>query len=214
MKLRFFTLVTLFFAFTGLSMAQNDPKSDAILKDSKNKFNQLGDISGNITYTLENPSMPNGKETKQGTFGYKKGKYFIKFPNEQIYCDLKKVWVYMVKEKEVNVSTYNPAEDMSVDRVYKTYETDTKSKYEKETVIGGITYSHISLFSIKKDSEFWKYEVFINKSSGLMEQMKMTKRNGSVVTYLLSAIKTNAGLSDTGFTFTVPAGVDVIDLDE
>ena len=195
-QFRIYTLMLSFVLAFVIGFGQGDAKANKIIKDSHAKFESLKDISADFVYTITNPSLDK-PIVKSGSLNMKGNKYMIKFSEEQFYCDGKTIWVYLVDEEEVTITDYSEEESMSVERIYKTYEDNTKSKYDKED---GNAHK-VSLFMQDDDSDVWKVEMWINKSTKLIDKAVMHGRNGSIYKYQLNKIKTNAGLSDSKFTF-------------
>lgn len=189
----YFLAAILTLAFT-TTQAQSDPKADKILKESKAKFNSLSDISASFDYRLDNPNL-NNPITKKGTVKIKKNKFQIKFTDEEFYCDGNTVWVSLTEDQEITLTNFDPEESMSVERIYDIYEENTRSKYDGEQ-----NGNHkITLFMLDKESDIWKVEVWVSKSTKLTQKAIMYGRNGSKYNYDLKNIATNKGIADSQF---------------
>ncbi len=129
-------------------------------------------------------------------------------------CDATTIWVVMKTEKEVNISQFDPKESLSIDRLYKIYETETKAKYEKDDKLGTLTYSKVSLFALNKTTDYSKVELWINKKSGIIEMAEIHQRNGAIVKYELTNIKTDSGVTESEFVFNKSnyPGFEIVDL--
>lgn len=190
--------VTLFLALIifGAAFGQSDPKADKILKESQTKFKALKNISADFTYTLTNPNLAK-PIIKKGTVKVEGNKYRVNFASESFYCDGKKVWVHLTDEEEVTISAYDPDEAISVDLIYKTYEKDVRSRMDGEE---GTNYK-ISVFMLDEKSDFWKAEIWIDKTTKLVQKAKMYARNGSDYVYDLKNVKTNLTIDPSEFVF-------------
>ncbi len=178
------------------AIAQNNAKADKILKDSKAQFNALSDFSASFTYSLKNPNLQKAI-IKKGKLKIKKAKYKILFTDEEFYCDGKKVWVFLKPENEVNISTFDPDESISVDRVYSIYEKSGKTRLDSEE---GNSYK-ITIFVADDNSDIWKAEVWIGKNNKMLVKGVLHSKNGSQYQYDLQDINTNQGISDAEFVF-------------
>lgn len=208
-----FLLLALVFGFYSITNAQSDPKSKKILSTSKKKFSSLKDYKAGFNYKMENLASKDKPLVKKGTVFVKKNMYKIELPDQVVYCNGEKVWVHLIKEKEVTVSDFDPDESMSISKVYTVYEDDMKSRYDGAKTINGVACHKITLFSKDQDSEYWKVEVLVNQKTNLVEQSKLFGRNGTNHTYTLTSAKSNSGLSSSMFTFdkSKHPGVEVID---
>ncbi|MCB9233508.1 MAG: outer membrane lipoprotein carrier protein LolA [Bacteroidia bacterium] len=192
----FTAILTLTLLVSMTTQAQGDPKADKILKESQAKFKSFKDVSATFTYTLSNPNLDK-PVIKKGSVKMAGDKYAIEFSEEKFYCNGKTVWVYMVEDNEVTITDADPEEGMSIDRIYSVYEKDTKSRFDGEE---GTDYK-ITLFMLDKNSDFWKAEVLINKTTKLISKATMFGRTGSTYEYKLQDMKTNNGFADGIFIF-------------
>lgn len=194
--------------------AQSDPKATSIMNTSKQKFGALKDISSSFKYSLENKNLKEGNSSRTGTIKMKGKKYRISFSEQEVICDAVNIWVIMKSEKEVNISQYDPEESLSIDRLYKIYETETKARFDKDEIIGGNTYNKISLFALNKSTDYSRVELWVNKKNSFIERAAIFQKNGAIIRYELTNLKTDAGIPDTEFVFSKASwpGYEVIDL--
>lgn len=195
--MKYLRLFSLLVALTvsALSVSAQDAKADALLKASKNKFNSLKDLNSAITYTLSNPGLDK-PIVKNGTLDLSGRKFRVIFPDEEIYCNGTYMWVVVKKDKEVSKTDYDQEDGISVNKVYSIYESKTKSRYDG--IEGNI--EKVSLFSTDENSDFRLSELWINKTTKLIEKAKLTARNGSTYEYKMTNIKTDTGTNPAIFT--------------
>ncbi|MCS7073484.1 MAG: outer membrane lipoprotein carrier protein LolA [Bacteroidia bacterium] len=193
--------------------SQRDPRAEKILKSAKNKVNSLTDFSANLKFTLENRATKEKPSIKNGKLKVKADKYRIEFPDQQLICDGKTVWTYLVKEKECNISAFNPNENLSIQRIFKLYESGMKTKYIKQEAVNGIMTDLVHLFP-EGNENYIRVELWIDPKNEMVNQAKLVNKNGSVFTYQLSGIQLNGNLQDTEFTFNQAQypDVEIIDL--
>ena len=188
-----FGLVAVLLLTASLSFAQSDKKADAVIKQSKAKFDACKDISAAFTYTLNNPNLKK-PIVKTGKVVFKKNKYVITFPDEEMYSNGKYIWLKLVSDEEITKSDYTD-ESISPDKIFSLYEKDMKSRYDGEA-----DGAHkVTLFANDKKNDIWKTELMINKSTKLVNSAVMHARNGSTYEYKMSNIKTNTGYPDSMF---------------
>jgi len=207
-------LVIFFCMSLSFLWAQSDPKATNIMNTSKQKFGALKDISSSFKYSLENKNLKEGNLSRTGTIKMKGKKYRISFSEQEVICDAINIWVIMKSEKEVNISQYDPEESLSIDRLYKIYETETKARFDKDEIIGGNTYNKISLFALNKSTDYSRVELWVNKKNSFIERAAIFQKNGAIIRYELTNLKTDAGIPDTEFVFSKASwpGYEVIDL--
>jgi outer membrane lipoprotein carrier protein len=175
--------------------AQSNPKADKAIKASQDKFNGLADVTADFSYTLTNPEMKK-PVAKKGTVILKKNKYKIVFADEEMYCNGKYTWVMLKADMEIMKNDFNAKEDLSPDRLYKTYKEGAKSDYNGEEAGA----HKVTIFANNDDGDIWKTTLWINLETKLIDKAIMYARNGSQYTYLMSNIRVNTGVSDAIFT--------------
>lgn len=169
-----------------------------------------------FTYSVENRADTTKKRiTRSGTLRYhpRKNRFAVDLGDIAILSDGKTVWQFLKKEKEVNISNYDPHEGFSLERVFKIYDQDMKVRLDKTETYKGRTLHKISLFPISDTTDYFRVEVWIEGKTELPERMRISNRDGTVVDYELKSYSTQP-LSDSTFVFDVKAhpGVQVIDL--
>lgn len=188
-----FALIAMVGLFETIASAQTSQKADKIVQQSKAKFEGIKDFKATFTYTLSNPNLKK-PIVKEGTVTFKKDKYKVIFRDEEIYCNAKYVWLKLNEDEEIVKSDVTD-ESLSVDKIYKIYENDTRSRYDGEE---GNAH-HITLFADNDKTDVWKTEVWVDKSSKMVQKFKMYARNGSEYTYEMKNIDTNTGVTDDVF---------------
>jgi outer membrane lipoprotein carrier protein len=177
------------------AQAQSNPKADKVIKASQDKFNALADVTADFSYTLTNPEMKK-PVAKKGTVILKKNKYKIVFADEEMYCNGKYTWVLMNADKEILKNDFNAKEDLSPDRLYKTYKEGAKSDYNGEEAGA----HKVTIFANNDDGDIWKTTLWINMESKMIDKAIMFARNGSQYTYVMTNIKVATGVTDAIFS--------------
>lgn len=218
---KLFQYIPLYLIVAGISSAFvpypkstfQDAKANEILQTSKQKFEALEDFSATFQYALSNSTMRSGQVEKSGAFKYKNGMYFIEFGNQEIYCDLESQWLFLKEENEVNISAYDPEEAISIESVYRIYETKANARYEGETSLNGKKFHKIVLNSLEDEFAYNQVTLWINQTTMLMERAELLDKKQTKETVEFNNIQTNTGLSHADFRFNASQhpNVDVYD---
>ena len=198
---------------TGATLwAQEDP-SEAILDESRKKFESLTDFSASYSYELKNEAMKANKVSKNGTFKYKEGMYFLDLGNQAIYCDLESQWIHLKEDEEVTIVEYDPEEAVNIESVYKVYESNAKSAYQGTETLHGNKTHKILLTSLDKDLEYNQVTLWVNAKTKLLDKAILLDRNQTQEIITFQNMKTNLGFSATDFQFNsaMHPGVEVYD---
>jgi len=177
---------------SGLAQAQG--KADVILKQSQEKFNSLTDITSSLSYTFSNPNL-DATVIKKGSITQKKNKYKTVFEEEEFYCNGKIVWVLLKEEEEITKTHFDPSDNTTLNDIYILPSIAGKTRYDRDY---GDSHK-ISFFPNDKEAEIWKTELWINKSTKLVEQAILHSTNGSFHLYTMQNIQTNTGVDDAAF---------------
>lgn len=212
---KFFCFLALAGIFATISVHAQDAKAKAILdKVSTNLKNAKG-VSAQFTLSI-NDAQGKTRASKSGTFLMKGNQYKISLKDgQQIICDGKSVWTYLAKNKEVQVSNYNPAEQtISPSKLFSgSFAKEYNYKYAGSKTIGGQKVDVITLIP-KKGQSFSKVDLYINSAKNMIAGGHIYDKSGSSYGYTIANVKTNASLSTSTFKFDAKAhpGVEVIDL--
>jgi outer membrane lipoprotein-sorting protein len=210
---RFVGLCSLFCSVFLVGLAQSDPKADEILSASEGKYRKIGQLTASFQKTLEMRGSERKPITVTGKVKIRKEKFRIELSDQVIVCNGKTLWSYLPEDREVTVSNYTEKDGFSPDRIFRISRKEMKARYEGSDQIGSSATDKLTLFPQAKDTEYFKIELWIDKAKQLPAQLKIWNRNGSVVTYRITAIDTQTTLSEADFQFDSSkyADVEVID---
>lgn len=213
MKKTILILLTTFFTVL-LTFGQYDPKALTILDDMSNKFKTYTSFKAGFTFTLKNASA-NINEVSEGELQVRGAKYRIKLPKMEIINNGITVWNYMKEANEVNISSYDPADDeISPNKIYTMYKKGYKYSYIGDKVEGTKTYQIIELVPEDRKNRFFKVRLEINKVDKNIKNWKLFEKNGNIYEYSIKSFTPNTIGDDTPFNFDKAKypGVEVIDL--
>jgi outer membrane lipoprotein-sorting protein len=169
---------------TYLSKKDNDPKAKTILDKLKKQYDSYKTMEISFSMELELPNKPT--EIQNGTVIQDGKKYQLKMKDQEIYCDYKSVWVYLKKNKEVQISDYDESESsaiMSPKQLLSLYE---KGEYIyaiiEERKVGKSTFADIEFKPVQQKIRFYKNEATIDKNSNKMISLRVFSKDGSKYT--------------------------------
>ena len=201
---------------TYTSKRDNDPKAKMILDKLKKQYDSYKTMEINFSMELELPNKPT--EIQNGTVIQDGKKYQLKMKDQEIYCDNKSVWVYLKKNKEVQISDYDESESsaiMSPKQLLTLYE---KGEYIyaiiEERKVGNVTFSDIEFKPVSKKSDFTKMRLTVDKNSNKMVSLRVFSKDGSKYMLKINDIKSNKKYDPALFIFNPKAvtGVHIEDL--
>jgi outer membrane lipoprotein carrier protein len=201
--------------FAALSVsAQYDPKALEILDAMSKKYKSIPAFEANITCNLSNDVDKVNDEFK-GKITVKGDKFRMVLPEQEVINNGATIWTYLPEAKEVNIDNYDPSsEDINPSKIHEVYKKGYKYLYLQDKTDGGVMCEEIDLVPEKKDAQYFKIKMFINKKEKTVQSFTLFDKGGNRYKYTVSKFTANAKVEDSFFTFDPKnyPGVEVIDL--
>ena len=212
MKNLIFGLLALF--LTVSASAQYDPKALEILEAMSKKYKSIPAFEANIACTLTNDVDKINEEFK-GKITVKGDKFRMALPEQEVINNGVTIWTYLPEAKEVNIDNYDPgSEDVNPSKMHEVYKKGFKYLYLQDKTEGGVLCEEIDLVPEKKDAQYFKIKMFINKKEKTIQSFTLFDKGGNRYKYTISKFSANPKVEDTFFAFDPSKypGVEVIDL--
>jgi outer membrane lipoprotein carrier protein len=208
-------ILGLFAVFAALSVsAQYDPKALEILEAMSKKYKSIPAFEANITCNLSNDVDKVNEEFK-GKITVKGDKFRMVLPEQEVINNGATIWTYLPEAKEVNIDNYDPtSEDINPSKIHEVYKKGYKYLYLQDKTEGGVMCEEIDLVPEKKDAQYFKIKMFINKKEKTVQSFTLFDKGGNRYKYTVSKFTPNSKIEDSFFTFDPKnyPGVEVIDL--
>ncbi|MEO5980661.1 MAG: outer membrane lipoprotein carrier protein LolA [Chryseolinea sp.] len=209
----------LVFALAALTLtitvsAQYDPKALEILDAMSKKYKSVPAFEANISCNLTNEVDKINEEFK-GKITVKGDKFRMNLPEQEIINNGVTIWTYLPEAKEVTIDNYDPSgEDVNPSKMHEVYKKGFKYLYLQDKTEGGVQCEEIDLVPEKKESQYFKIKMFINKKEKTIQSFTLFDKGGNKYKYTISKFAPNAKIDDTVFAFDPKKypGVEVIDL--
>lgn len=196
----------IFFSFSFLILYNfNFAQTDAgeLLSALQTKFDAIKDLSAGITQSV------NGKINLTGKIYYKKGnKLRFEFNNILIVSDGETSWNYNAKDKKVIISDYSTegSNVLSIEKLI--YE------YPEECSVSSYEFEGQDVLEFKPNTSTFNFssiKLWIDEND-LVSRALFDDPAAGVIQLDLSNYELNKNLADSYFSFTPPAGSEIIDL--
>lgn len=200
--------------FTLTVSAQYDPKALEILDAMSKKYKSIPAFEANIACTLTNDVDKINEEFK-GKITVKGDKYKMVLPEQEVINNGATIWTYLPEAKEVNIDNYDPnSADVNPSKMHEVYKKNFKYLYLQDKTDGGVLCEEIDLVPEKKDAQYFKIKMLINKKEKTIQSFTLFDKGGNRYKYTISKFTPNAKIEDALFTFDPKKypGVEVIDL--
>ena len=196
------------------AIGQDGEKAKKILDASKSKFDALKDFSADFTYGISNPTRKSASIEKKGAVRFSKGKYAVIMDDQEIYCDGETLWFFIPEDMSVNIMDYDEEEGFDLESVFSLYQTNAKPRYDGLVKLNGHDCHKIYMSSTDSQLEFNQVELWINKSTQLIEKAVTTDRRQTRTVFLFENTKTNQGFGNSSFAFNTEGKPEIEIIDE
>ena len=186
-----------------------DNKAKSILDLLSNKTKSYSSIKAEFTNTFSN-TITDLNESQSGTIYLKENAYKLELESQIIISDGETNWIYLIDEKEVNITEIDDEEnELNPSKIFTIYEDGYNYKFINE----GSNVYQINLIP-KESSPFSKVELFINKHKMQISSFNMIDKQGSNYKYTIDSFETNIEFNNDFFIFNTKEypEVEVIDL--
>ncbi len=208
MKRFFLTTSLLIFSIVSLT-AQEYKNAGELLEAVVNKISEYKNFEADLVYTMVNKEM-DINEKKEGKIFVEGDKYRIEMPGQIIISDGKTLWTYIEDSEEVMVSNIEDNDQsISPTKILTSYNKDYQAKYASDAKYKKGDLKLIYLKTDKKDNNFDKMSVLINKNKLELDSFSVYDKNGNIFTYKILNLKPNIDLPADTFTFDPKKHPDV-----
>lgn len=209
------SILAFVFALSGtFAVAQYDPKALEILEAMSKKYQAIEAFEANISYTLTNDVEKVNEEFK-GKITVKGEKFKLSLPEQEVINNGNTVWTYLPEAKEVNIDNFDPnSDDINPSKIYEIYKKNFKYLYLSDKMEGGVLCEEVDLVPDKKDAQYFKIKMMINKKDKSIQSWTMYDKAGNRYKYTITKFVPGVKVDDAFFTFDPKKypGVEVIDL--
>ncbi len=216
MLLGFFVFLETSGQNTMLSSKDSDPNAKVILDKMKKLYDSYKTIEVNFEMELELPGQTN--ELQKGLFIQDGNKYQIKMKDHEVYSDGKSVWIYVKKNKEVQLTDIDNSDSdkfLSPKQMMRVYESG-KYVYKiiEERKVNGQLFTDIEFKPLDKKAEYSKMRLTVDKKSNKMVSLRVFSKDGSKYTLKINDLISNKKYDSAIFAFNTKAypGIHIEDL--
>ncbi len=194
--------------------------ADKAIESAVSAYARIRTAKASFEQTITNPLLGTTLKSKGDFEQSRPNRFAFRFTDPKgdvIICDGKYVWAYLPTSTPGRVNRAPCGGDGagSLDLIGEFF-TNPKDRYtigDGGTARVGDRNAHIVLLTPKsKDAAFSRAKVWIEPSSGSLLQFEAVEPNGLTRLVRITKFEANATVNPRAFTFTVPKGVKVVDL--
>lgn len=185
-----------------MAKAQNADQAQKLLNEVSSKVESYDNILIDFKYSLEN-TAENVKQETRGDVSLKGEKYVLNIMGTTRIFDGEKIYTIIPEDEEINISTYNPADDQSItpSKMLTFYNEGYTYKWDITQDIKGRKIQYIKLTPKDSKAEIKDILLGIDKQTKHIYNLIQTQDNGSKITITVNGFKTNQPLPASLFQF-------------
>jgi outer membrane lipoprotein carrier protein len=208
---RLFFLALLVPAFFATPLRAEDPYE--VLEDVRKKYDSIKDaeISFSQHVWFERTNL---EQRSAGTLLLKKGnRYRVEMEDRTVVTNGATVWSYSPVTGQVIIDTYSPqAKALSPEEVLTGAPDDYDATLAGNERLQGKDVMVLKLVPRDEHSLITSLKLWVDPSSFLIRKAELEDAGGKKTAYTIENLRTNIGVEDSIFTYTIPEGAEVVDL--
>ena len=237
----FFTAIILFFTISSFAQKQDidtiihDPRAKQVLDHVSKRYSKFNTLRLYFQYEVfDNKDTSNRLKEQYTGWLYVKGndKYKLIIPNLEIFSDGVKIYSLDKKNKELNITLYDPESDdiLTPQKLLYIYKKGFKYSYRGYARFDTKTLKNGKIVPVKrtmdivdlypdnpKQSPYSLVRIWIDKSTGQIVSVKYQGKNGIDIVVDFLEEKPNINIPDLMFQYDpkrLPKGTEINDLTE
>lgn len=199
----------------GLSAAQSEAATQAtdddILQRVEARYASIDGISASFTRSVDT-GMGAAQEIS-GTLYLAGPRYRVETRSQTFVTDGETTWIFTPSQQQVIV---NAATEDGSALTPETFFTDYAARYAVESrqnvEDGDVSYVELDLKPTAPSASFDDVVLWVRPDTYVIDRLSVQDANGNRITIQLRDVEINPGLSDSLFTFTPSADIEVVDL--
>lgn len=208
-KLSILSIIVLFLTSVQV-YAQGDISAQDIIQNVQNQYKDITDAKASFTQTVKYSSAK--AQTSSGTLYIKKEKkYRIETGSQTIVTDGSTSWSYNSGKKQVVIDYYKETgNSFSPNKYLFQYPENFYSDLAGTEKLSG---NDVYVLTLKpRESGYVKSaKLWVGKDDWIIKKIYIVT-DESTSTYTVKNVQLNVGLGDSKFSFSAPAGTEVIDM--
>lgn len=215
---KFFALLSITLLF-GVSLVSAQSPEVIQAKKVLDKVSEVtksyNSIKADFTFTLEN-KQADITDTYEGTILISGNKYKATVMNADSYFNGETLWTYLTEVGEVNISSPDPNDQMSLSpsNIFSIHEEGFRYIYAGEETQNGKEIQIVDLFPEDRDKPFSRIKLYVNKANHHITKITQIGKDGNNYIINIRDMETDVPVEPSMFVFDTEEhpDVDIIDM--
>lgn len=186
--------------------------ANEIISKVQSKYDDVDDVVAKYSQSIRYKVSKVEQEITGVIYFKKTNKFRIETDQQTLVTDGVTSWAYNPQSKQVVISNYkHDSKSLSPDKLLFSYPKDYFTSLVGEEKIGKEEMYVLKLTPKNENTVTSSIKVWVNHD-WLIKQVEVTDIHKTITRYTMKDLKINKGIPDTQFQFSVPTGIDVIDM--
>jgi len=190
-------------------------RAKKILDEVSEVTKSYNSIKADFTFTLEN-KQADITDTYEGTILIAGNKYKATVMNADSYFDGETLWTHLTEVGEVNISSPDPNDQMSLSpsNIFSIHEEGFRYIYAGEETEDGKQIQIVDLFPEDRDKPFSRIKLYVNEANHHITKITQIGKDGNNYIIDIKEMKTDVPVDPSMFVFDTEEhpDVDIIDM--
>ena len=193
--------------------AQPLPTVKAITERLQHRYEMVDDARAEFTQTIT-LGYANVEQSFAGSLVFKKpNRYRLESEHQTVVTDGVTVWAYAPANRQVIVDRYKEQRNsVSPEEFLLSLPTSYYATVVGRETIDGEASTVLKLLPKDDRSFIRSVRMWLLESSSEVRRIQILDQNETETVYRITSIRLNTNISDDAFTFSAPAGTEVVDL--
>lgn len=188
------------------------PEAEALVKRLEDRYNTATALRADFTQTMSS-AYSDIQESFSGTLVLQGSRYRVETGRQTLVTDGAMTWIYNADENQVLVNrNEDGVEDFSVDKLFSDYSERFIVRSIEAENLGGRAHHVLQLEPRDPDSFFENVTVWMRADDAVISRIRVVDQNETTMLFDLTNVDFEPTVDESTFTFTPPAGAEVIDL--
>src|SRR5437867_9373996 len=190
-----------------------------VLDHASQTYQTIANLSADFLQVVANPMIGAPDTTRGRLYQMRPSRFAMRFTDpkgDRIVADGRYLWLYtpsttpgqVIRSRIPEVGTTGPnLIGQFVERPRERY----TARYVRSDSLGGTMVDVVALSPKEKDQPYSGAVIWVDRNDRLVQRIDITEASGQQRTVILGNLKVNRGAPGREFTFSLPAGVRVVD---
>lgn len=186
--------------------------ADELLQRLERTYNGHTGLEAEFTQTMSS-AYSDFQESFSGTLLLKGNRYRVETDRQTLVTDGDVTWIYSVEDNQVLINKNVDSEEaLAVNQLFSDYASRFDATGVDTETVRGQRHFVLHLTPKDADSFFASVTLWMRASDNILSRIEIVDQNQTTMSFDLSNVDLNARVDDRAFTFSPPAGAEVIDL--